>query len=233
MYKLSFIFFIFLSIYGCKSDSSKENSSAELVKQAPSNASLSAHPALIKVAQAHGLEAWNKTKQIEFQFNVKHDESEMHRKWLWDLENEQITRFIENDEITTSTDAKTANPEIHQAFINDTYWLVFPFHLLHTEAYNVVVNKSSKCPINENKVTEIAIQFSETGGYTPGDLYKIYLDENQLIQSWSFHSSGKETPDLVNSWENYQNFDGLQLSLNRPNNTGDFEIYFNHINVHQ
>lgn len=232
MHKLGVVFLIFLSILGCQSDSSKKNDQPNAQEQLQSNYP-NVHPALIKVAMTHGLESWEKTKQIEFQFNVNHNDIEMQRHWLWDLENEQITRFIEGSEITTSTNLETADKKVHEAFINDTYWLVFPFHLLKTDAYSVELTEKASCPINENEVTEIAIQFKEIGGYTPGDLYKIYVDENYRIQSWSFHSNREESPNLVNSWENYQSFEGIQISMNRPNDTGDFEIYFNEINVQQ
>ncbi|MCH8535116.1 MAG: hypothetical protein LAT51_08620 [Flavobacteriaceae bacterium] len=233
MHKLGFVFLIFVSILGCQSDSSKNRENLSAEEHTLKNKYTNTHPELLKVAQAHGLEAWEKTKKIDFQFNYKQADSEMNRMWSWDLENQMITRYIEGNEITTTTDAKEANPELHQAFINDTYWLVFPFHLLWTDNFEVEVDPNSNCPMSDKELTEISIHFKEIGGYTPGDSYKIYVNEDHMIQSWSFHSGGNNAPDLINAWENYQSFEGIQISMNRPNDTGDFEIYFNEINVHQ
>jgi hypothetical protein len=53
---------------------------------------------------------------------------------------------------------------------------------------------------------------AQSGGYTPGDAYVLYLGDDLLPVAWAFHKGGAEAPSLVTTWEGYTSAGGLRLA---------------------
>jgi heme-degrading monooxygenase HmoA len=52
-----------------------------------------------------------------------------------------------------------------------------------------------------------------------------------IIQEWSYIPNGSEKPVLVTTWEDYEDFKGLQLAKNHKTENGNFRLYFTNISV--
>lgn len=181
-----------------------------------------------KLANAYGYESWNEVKEIEFTFNVNNQGKEFKREWRWQVKEDRVYMKVEGEEVGTQLN-KNPDQQIHQAFINDSYWLLFPFQLMWTDGYDHKINEKVISPFYEKELTELVINFKEEGGYTPGDTYKLYINEDFKIEEWSFFPSGSEEPRIINAWDNYKIYEGLSISTDRRNVDGSFRIYFTDI----
>jgi hypothetical protein len=223
MQRLIVIFLVFCLFSACDQESTSKKSGAQK-EEITLNF-------LQKVAHAHGFENWNAVNELKFTFAVHRDSSYFERRWHWNVKDEWVTRYIGKDSIQISLKDNTYDKQVHQAYINDTYWLLFPFHLQWTEDYEWEISEHIPSPIDAQNSTEISIKFNDLGGYTPGDLYKLYVNDEYLIQEWAFYSGGSETPNLLNKWEAYNDFKGVKISQSRPNEDQSFRIELNDIEI--
>ena len=223
MQKLLVFLLVFILISACNQESSK--------KEEASKQEIEKENIIQRVGNAHGFRSWDKVNDLQFTFAVHRDSSYFERRWHWDLKEQLVTRFMGEDSIQISLKNNTYDKQVHQAYINDTYWLLFPFHLQWTSDYEWEVSEDITSPIDAQNLTEISIKFNDLGGYTPGDVYKIYVNDEYIIQEWAFYSGGSETPNLVNKWEAYSDFNGIKISQSRPNQDGNFKIELNDIEI--
>lgn len=183
-----------------------------------------------KLANANGFENWTHVKEIEFTFNVNNQGKEFKREWRWQVKDDMVYMKVEGEEVGTNIN-NNPDQQIHQAFINDSYWLLFPFQLMWTDGYDHEINEKTISPFHEKELTELVINFKEEGGYTPGDTYKLYINDDFKIEEWSFFPSGSEEPRIINVWDNYKTYEGIKISTDRRNQDGSFRIYFTDIAI--
>ncbi len=50
-------------------------------------------------------------------------------------------------------------------------------------------------------------------------------------QEWAFHKGGSPEPSLMTTWENYKDFNGLQIAQEHKTKDGKFRLYFTDIGV--
>ncbi len=62
-------------------------------------------------------------------------------------------------------------------------------------------------------------------------MYNLYIDENNRIQEWSFHKGGAPEPSLMTTWENYKDFNGLQIAQEHRSKDGKFRLWFTGVQV--
>ncbi len=62
-------------------------------------------------------------------------------------------------------------------------------------------------------------------------MYDVYVDENNQIQEWAYHKSGAAEPSLITSWENYKDYNGLQIAQEHKSKDGKFRLYFTDVQV--
>lgn len=181
-----------------------------------------------KLANANGFEQWSEVKEVKFSFNVDNNGKEFKRDWRWLVKDEKVYMTVDGEEVGIDIN-ENPDQQIHQAFINDTYWLLFPFQLMWTDGYAHEINEKVISPFNEKELTELVINFKEEGGYTPGDTYKLYVNEDFTIEEWSFFPAGSEEPRIINAWDNYKTYEGIEISTDRRNVDGSFRIFFTDI----
>ena len=58
----------------------------------------------------------------------------------------------------------------------------------------------------------ITITYPNEGGYTPGDAYDIYFDEDYMIKEWTFRKGNSEDPSLSTTFENYKDYNGIKIA---------------------
>ena len=73
--------------------------------------------------------------------------------------------------------------------------------------------------------------YSNEGGYTPGDAYDIYFDDNYIIKEWSYREGNITEPSLSNTFENYQEFNGIKIALEHKKAEGDWNLLLRNIKV--
>ena len=187
-----------------------------------------------QIALANGIKNFEKAGLLEFTFNVQRDTAApSSRHWQWfPKTNEAVfitdsttTRFKRTD--TTTQELKKLNAR----FTNDEYWLLYPLHLGWDNGYELKDSGMKSAPISGKSLRKLIIKYNATDGFTPGDMYDLYIDQNQHIQEWIFHKTGAPAPSLITSWENYKDFDGLQIAQNHTSKDGKFRLWFTGIQI--
>ncbi len=124
-----------------------------------------------------------------------------------------------------------AMKSVDQKFINDQYWLIFPYHLVWDSGFTLTTKEKIVSPITKKEMTVLTVQYNNQGGYTPGDAYDLYLDNNYMINEWTYRKGGAEKPTLSTTWQDMINAKGLTIATNHQTLDGKFSIYFNGVTV--
>ena len=187
-----------------------------------------------QISDANGIENFKKVQMLEFIFNVQHDTAAPSgRHWQWFPKSNEVvfitdsgtTKFKRND--TTTQELKKLNAR----FTNDEYWLLFPFHLTWDKGFALIDSSMKMAPISGKNLHKLSAKYNDKDGYTPGDMYDVYVDEKNQIQEWAYHKSGTATPTLITTWENYKDFNGLQIAQDHKSKDGKFHIWFTGIQI--
>lgn len=185
-----------------------------------------------QIAQANGLEEFKDVQEIKFTFNVKSGDSiRTSRNWIWNPQSHKI-RLTEGDISRTYTkdgDLTEEEKEMDQKFINDSYWLLFPFQLVWSDA-DISEEKDATAPISKEKMDKVVVSYPQQGGYTPGDTYEIFYGDDLLVREW-IYKSAKGNGQMATTWEDYEDFDGIKIAKSHKSGDGNFEIFFSDVEV--
>jgi hypothetical protein len=193
-----------------------------------------------EVARACGIERFPEVEALRFTFNVKAGERRVTRVWMWEPGPDRV---VELDETGTDTLAHYLRSELEGSgaeslrdvdakFINDQYWLLFPFHLVWDEFESIDVGAGeSPLPSGDGTARKIVVTYPPGVGYTPGDVYDLYVGDDDRIVEWAYHRGGSPEPKLEASWTDYRRVGPLTLSLTRPGIGSDFRVWFSDVAV--
>jgi hypothetical protein len=219
-----------LLMISCNQNKNKsENSDTTSTPEANSEKELNP---LEEIAYANGYENWKDVDSIAYTFNVKMGENQSYRSWVWKPKTGEVTLKT----IDTTLTYNTANVEgdiavADRRFINDKYWLLFPYQLVWDDNFDFEIADSVKAPISGEMMQEIAIMYKNQAGYTPGDTYHIYVNDEKMIKEWTYTPSGSQEPRMATTWEDYENFEGIKIAKTHQNQDGSFKLYFTDISV--
>ncbi|HYK76563.1 MAG TPA: hypothetical protein VEV16_06275 [Daejeonella sp.] len=187
-----------------------------------------------KVAEAYGIEHFKNIKHLAFTFRVKKDTAEHSRHWNWDIANQTVSLTSDKENITYRRDTIKSEQmkSVDQKFINDQYWLLFPFHLIWDKGMSMEYKDKVSSPIRHQESKLLTVQFDKNVGYTPGDAYDLYVDPNKhLITEWSYRAGGASTPTITTTWEDIKEFKGLKIAENHLSADNNFRVWFTDIKV--
>lgn len=185
-----------------------------------------------KIAYANGLKDFEKLKKLEYTFNVKRNDSLVtSRSWSWKPQVDSVT-YKEGETTVAYNSRKDASkhPEIDQKFINDQYWLLFPYHLVWDEMEYEHVPEAT-APISGRPTQKLTVTYPDDLGYTPGDVYEIYFDEDYELQEWIYMPGGDAEKGFAATWEGYEDLNGMHLATLHKNAEGSFELFFTEISA--
>ena len=187
-----------------------------------------------KIAMASGFEKFDSISKLKFTFNVEvNDSLRSQRRWVWNLKSDKIS-LTEKDSVMSYI-KKDSLPEdkkyIDQRFVNDSYWLLFPYQLKWSDAEFSEV-KTAQAPISGEEMQMMTVSYPADGGYTPGDSYDIYFDDDYMIREWVYRSAdgNRESPS---TWEDYKDFDGIKIATMHKSKDGNFALYFTDVSVEE
>ena len=174
-----------------------------------------------RIAEAYGIDGWDEVIQLNFTFNVQlPDGKTVKREWSWEVDREWVTRTVDGesvpipsrvDRLLISSHSEAEN--IHKQFINDTYWLLFPFQLVWSDAAVTEVGEEG-LPMGDGKATKVVAQWPSEGGYTPGDAYDLYVGDGGMIEQWVFRRGGQDAAKgSPATWEMHRQLGPIVVSL--------------------
>jgi hypothetical protein len=215
MHKYTFVF-ILLVLWSCKNENTTTPATENQENQS----------VLYKIANAYGIEKWDEVEEVNFSFVVNPGENESERTWKWEPKINQVTLYQNGDVITYSkNNIDEGYVDTDKAFVNDSFWLLFPFHLVWDDI-DYTFEENAISPLNQAESSKLIVRYPKEGGYTPGDRYDIYLNEDFHIIEWSYHPRGQEEPGLINTFEDLSNFDGIYVNLVHSNPNSGFQLVF-------
>ena len=182
-----------------------------------------------EIAYANGLDHFEDIKRLTYTFNVKRSDVTISRTWHWDRQQRLVTMMTAEDTITYHQDSVTAELKpVDHRFINDQYWLLFPYHLVWDDSLTLTDHGLVASPIKGRQLRKITVQYGQAG-YTPGDAYDIYIDGEFVIREWAFRKGGQPEPSLITTWENYRDIKGVRLATMHRNKDKSFKLYFTNL----
>jgi hypothetical protein len=217
---LAFLFFT-----ACKTEPKKTETAAETTeteKTVPE-----------RIAEAHGFEHWKDVERITFTFNVDRDSMHFERSWDWEPKTNMVTAISGADTLRYDRNAMDSIAlKTNGGFINDRYWLMAPFNLMwDANNYTFEHTAEATAPISQEPMQKLTIVYANEGGYTPGDAYDFYFKDDYVIREWAYRKSNQEEPNLVSTWEDYVEMEGLKLAQQHNRPEGGTSLYFTGLSV--
>ena len=186
-----------------------------------------------KIANAHGYENWNQIQSLRFTFNFDRDTVHFERSWIWDIKNQEVSQITSGDTITYNRSAVDSTiAKVDAGFINDKYWLLAPFNLVWDKSNLTYEHQMDvTAPISKQPMQKLTIVYSSEGGYTPGDAYDFFFDDDYKIREWIFRKSNQAEPSTITTWEDYESVGGLLISKMHVKDTGVSSISFTDVSA--
>ncbi len=180
-----------------------------------------------KLADRYGFQAWPEIQIITFTFNVQLPGRDqlIARSWEWDVEAGLVTRMLDGeihrinlrDLTATAPDTPPTtvlDTQVHSQFVNDAYWLLFPFQLIWSNPQVTVSEQPQLMPMTNDTAYRYTAQWPAEGGYTPGDAYDLYVDaDTGLIQQWAFRKGGTYDNPRPATWDDHQQLGPIVVCL--------------------
>lgn len=181
-------------------------------------------PVTKEIAKAYGVDSLDKIQAIRYTWNGEITGLfKLSRTWEWEPKTNKVTyegkdkdgkpvkvTYLRSEVGSQSDEVK----KVDQGFINDNYWLIFPFHAYWDTSATVTRTAMQKLPQGTGSADLVAVKYpSESGGYTPGDTWELYVGKDQRVQQMVFHHGGNVKPSLViASWTGYKKAGPLLIS---------------------
>ena len=186
-----------------------------------------------KIANAHGYENWKNVSEVKFTFKVDRDTIKgQGRSWVWRPKENKVSMSLGETQISyIRHEMDSTHIAADRGFINDKFWLLVPFQLVWDTSATISDPVVAKSPIKNEDLNMITLLYGSEGGYTPGDAYDIYYDENYMIKEWTFRQGNSEAPSLSNTFENYRNFNGIKIAIDHKKDEGTWNLNFADVSI--
>lgn len=193
-----------------------------------------------RIGSAYGVESFDQVEELRYTFNVQLGSKQISRSWSWQPATGRVVFNGTADQggpLTYKRSELQTGPTAHLKkvdawFINDLYWLLFPFQLVWDSTVRVEeVSGRHKMPIGDDDAKKIMVTYPENGGYTPGDIYELFVDDLYRIQQWIYRKGGAPQATRISTWEDHRRFGKITISLNRRGPDESFRVWFTDVAV--
>jgi len=182
-------------------------------------------PILDQVAKTYGIDSWDKIEAIRYTWNVDIPGLfKASHKWEWEPKTGKITFEstdkdgklvkVTYDSSQLSSQSDQVKNEVEPAFINDNYWLLFPFHAYWDKSASAIDQGKFNLPVGTGMAELLPIKYpSEAGGFTPGDTWDLYIGKDNRIVYFVYHRGGAKPPSRVlATWAGYKKAGPILIS---------------------
>jgi len=174
-------------------------------------------PILEQIAKTYGIDSWDKVEAIRYTWNGEIPGLfKAAHAWEWEPKTGKISYEgkdkdgkpvkVTYDSSQLSSQSDQAKNEVEPAFVNDNYWLLFPFHAYWDTSATVTDKGMQKLPIGNGSAELVSVKYpAEAGGYTPGDTWDLYVGKDHRVQAMVYHRGGDKKPSVVTAtWAGYK-----------------------------
>lgn len=186
----------------------------------------------LKVAAAYGFDHFDEISAIHYTWTVRVDTVTVRsRSWIWKPFSGEVTYSGPDTTLSYSQQGKDSTlNNIDSRFVNDKYWLLFPFQLAWDTGYDYEVSDGQSAPISGDPTTKLTVVYNHEDGYTPGDAYDLYLDDKHQIKEWVFRR-GNDPTGRAMTWENVKDYQGIKIALDHRDDKGNLVLWFSDVKV--
>src|SRR5246500_765647 len=181
-------------------------------------------PILEQLAKTYGLDSFGQIDAIRYTWNAQFPGANISHSWVWepktnkvsyegkDKDGKPVKVSYLRSELSSQPDA--VKNEVEPAFVNDNYWLLFPFHAYWDTSATVTDQGMKKLPIGAGSAELVSVKYpAEAGGYTPGDTWDLCVGKDKRVQQMVYHRGGPKKPSLVTAtWAGYKKAGPLLFS---------------------
>lgn len=135
-------------------------------------------------------------------------------KIICDLNTDTGRVFIYGEE-QSHPDSIAKFMEVAKAmWINDTYWLLFPFKLKDSGV--TLKYLGMKTDLKDSPCHALQLTFNEVGE-TPENKYLAYVHpDTYMVTQWDFYRNATDSiPAIVSPFDSYEDFEGIKISTQR------------------
>ena len=192
-----------------------------------------------QLASAYGVDNFDQVEELRYTFNIKRPDRVISRSWSWEPKKDRVTfmgtaeqggtvAYDRSSLAQASEQVKKIDPQ----FINDNYWLIFPIRLYWDQSAAVAVDEAPmNLPIGTGQAKRMVVKYPANEGYTPGDVYELFIDGSGRIVQWIHRQGGDPKPTRVTTWEDYKSVGPLTLSLDHKGQDGILRVWFTDVAV--
>lgn len=188
------------------------------------------------VAEASGLARWPDVKTIHFTFNAQLPDRTVTRSWTWHPQTQEVIQHG-NDGPALSWkrgELAGASEEVKGAdakFINDSYWLLFPFRMVWDTGCTLTLHEGDHAlPVGGGTGRKLTVTYTGSDGYTPGDAYDVFIGADNRMAAWVYRKGNAAEPTRISSWEDYRELGGLWIAHDHRGPEG-FRVWFTDVRV--
>jgi hypothetical protein len=182
-------------------------------------------PIVEQMAKAYGIDSWGQIEGIRYTFNL--DLAALNLKlshtWEWEPKTGKVSyegkdkdgKPVKVTYLHSQLNSQPANvkEEIDPAFMNDQYWLVFPFHVIWDTSADVQDKGKQKLPLGKGSADQIVVKYPSDVGYTPGDTWELFIGSDNRIEEFIYRRGGPKKPSVViATWTGYKKAGPLLVS---------------------
>jgi hypothetical protein len=182
-------------------------------------------PILEQIAKTYGIDSWDQIQAIRYTWNGEITGLfKAAHAWEWepktgkisyegkDKDGKPVKVTYMSSELNSQPD--TVKNEVEPAFVNDNYWLLFPFHAYWDKSATVTDEGMKKLPVGSGSAELVVVKYpAEAGGYTPGDTWDLYVGKDKRVEYLVYHRGGPKKPSLVTApWAGYKKAGPLLIS---------------------
>jgi hypothetical protein len=188
-------------------------------------------PILDQIAKTYGIDSWDQIEAIRYTWNIDIPGLfKASHKWEWEPKTGKISFEgtdkagkpvkVTYDSSQLGSQSDQVKNEVEPAFVNDNYWLLFPFHAYWDKSATVTDEGMKKLPVGSGSATLVSVKYpAEAGGYTPGDTWDLYVGKEHRVEYLAFHHGGDKKPSAVNAtWAGYKKAGPILFSTEHRGN---------------
>jgi hypothetical protein len=181
-------------------------------------------PAVAKeIATTYGLESFEQIDALRYTFNAEFPGVKLSRSWIWEPKTGHVSyegkdkdgKAVKATYVRSQLSSQPAyvKDDVDPGFVNDQYWLLFPFHVYWDTSASIQEKGMQPLPLGNGSATLISVKYPSDGGYTPGDTWDLYVGKDNRVEQMFYHRGGAKKPSaVIATWEGYKKAGPLLIS---------------------
>jgi hypothetical protein len=180
-------------------------------------------PIADEIAKTYGLDSWGQIEAIRYTWSAQFPGVNVSRSWVWEPKTGKVSyegkdkdgKPVKATYVRSQLDSQPANvkDEIDPAFMNDQYWLIFPFHVVWDTSATVEDKGMQKLPLGKGSAEHVVVKYPSDAGYTPGDTWELFVGPDHRVQEFIYRRGGPKKPSVViATWSGYKKAGPLLIS---------------------